>query len=86
MSSFEELQDRLNILQPLAGRLQNDERAQSTKLEMDDPLVRTAEEGKAYIPEPLTIGTLAASVLGAVESIKIAIRDVERNMHPGGDV
>lgn len=86
MSSMEELQHRLSKLQPLAERLERDERPQSTRLEMDDPLVRAAEEGKAYIPEPLTIGTLAASVLGAVESIKLAIRDIERNLHPGGSV
>lgn len=84
MTTMEEFQTRLDCLIPLAERLERNDQAPSTTINRDDPMVRQAEEGGAPIPEPLTLGTLLASTLGTIESVKIAIKDLERTMVPGG--
>lgn len=83
MASMEEYQQRLDVLVPLADSLERDQHALSTRLDRTDQRVLAAEQARVYIPEPLTIGTLTTSVLEAIESVKLGMRDVERAMHPG---
>lgn len=85
-SNLAELQARWTALDDLATRLGRDERKLSTALEPDDELVRDAREFGTPIVDPLTIGTLLASVLGEIESVEMAIDRLRRNEHPGEDV
>ena len=75
-SSIEELNERLAGLKNLAFQLESDKRMPSTRLEKNstqDALVATALRFRVPLLEPLTIGTLLASVLGEVQSDEDAL-------------
>ncbi len=75
-SSIDELNERLAGLRNLVLQLQSDQRALSTRLAKNppqEPLVATALKFRVPLLEPLTIGTLLASVLGEVESDEDAL-------------
>jgi hypothetical protein len=75
-SSIEELNERLAGLKNLAFQLQSDKRMTSTRLgenSTHDSLVATASKFKVPLLEPLTIGTLLASVLGEIDSDENAV-------------
>ena len=75
-SSINELNARLAGLKNLALQLQSDARMPSTSLAKNsthDSLVATALLFTVPLLEPLTIGTLLASVLGEIESDENAL-------------
>ena len=75
-SSINELKERLSGLKNLGNLLQADTRFSSTALEQDsanDPLVCAARKLNVPLLQPLTIGTLLASVLGEIDSDENAL-------------
>jgi hypothetical protein len=84
-SNMPELRIRLSALRELAARLTADERWLSTPLREGDDLVEKARACRTPIVDPLTIGTLLASVLGEVDSVESAIESLKRNERPGED-